>query len=152
MASSLACCPRLVAGSAVLLLVACIMLAMDTMYLDSFTARRPAGYFLQPVGVIQYTTSVHLPTREGKDDRTISPVNQSISDLYVINNYGSNINLSLRADRQREAPVSELKYILHWNEAYGDKKYAFGFGREPFYTHRCPETRCVTTEDRDGQK
>jgi hypothetical protein len=157
MAPSLACCPKLVAGTAFLLLAAaCIMLAMDTIYLeDSFTPGRPAaGYFLQPawVGVIQYTTSGHdlSYTSAGKDDRTISSVNQSFSDLlYVINDYGANINLSLRADRQREAPASELKYILHWNEAYGNKMYGFGFGREPFYAHRCPETRCITTDDRD---
>ena len=45
-----------------------------------------------------------------------------------------------------------MKHILHWNEAYGDKTYGLGFGREPFYTHVCPETRCVTTEDRHRGK
>jgi hypothetical protein len=124
------------------------MLAMDTMYLDSIMARRPAGYFLQPAGVKQYTTSASLPTGAGKDDHRPS-VNISTSDLYILNNYGDNINLSLRADRQRGTPTSELKYILHWSEAYGDKMYAFGFGREPFYDHRCPETRCLTTDDRE---
>jgi hypothetical protein len=107
------------------------MLAMDTMYLDSIMARRPAGYFLQPIGFMQYGTD-----------------NQSSRSDYILNNYGGNVNLPLKEDRQINASASELKYILHWNEAYGGRTYAFGFGRVPFYEHRCPETRCVTTEDR----
>ena len=50
--------------------------------------------------------------------------------------------------RQRDSDEKDLKYILHWNEAYGGKEYDIGFGREPFYSSLCPETRCVTTQDR----
>ena len=66
----------------------------------------------------------------------------------MINNFGDNIDLILTKDRQRDSEEKDLKYILHWNEAYGGKEYDIGFGREPFYSSLCPETRCVTTEDR----
>ena len=44
------------------------------------------------------------------------------------------------------------RYILFWNEAYGSKEYDLGFGREPFYKARCPETRCFATADRNLKK
>ena len=45
-----------------------------------------------------------------------------------------------------------FRYILFWNEAYGSKEYDLGFGREPFYNARCPETRCFTTANRNLKK
>jgi len=66
------------------------------------------------------------------------------------NNFGSNMNVSMAVDRQVNASEAEMKYILFWNEAYGTKEYDFGFGREPFYTNLCPETRCVTTANRSA--
>jgi hypothetical protein len=150
------CTPKLVASLAIILLVACTMLAMDGLFLETFKVGHPT-MFVQPLGVRELAA---YNCRLGLDCTTTAPrpaepsINQSSSngdekDL-VLSNFGSNINLSLHAGRQREAPDSDLKYILHWNEAYGDKKYAFGFGREPFYENLCPETRCVTTEDREG--
>jgi len=62
------------------------------------------------------------------------------------------VGLQVVKDRQRNASKNELKYILFWNEAYGSKEYDLGFGREPFYTARCPETRCFTTADRTLKK
>ena len=167
----LVCCPRLVAFLATILLVACIMLVMDNIYLNTFSraSQRPV-FFIQPLGVKQNTATVQSVSSVSKDDQPlgvkpytstvqsvssdqpVSTANQSAGDLYVLSNFGSNINVSLLKERQRDAPASELKYILHWNEAYGDKAYAFGLGREPFYTHICPETRCVTTEDRHRGK
>jgi len=35
-----------------------------------------------------------------------------------------------------------------WNLAYGTKEYDIGFGQEPFYKYRCPETRCYSTSNR----
>jgi hypothetical protein len=69
-------------------------------------------------------------------------------ELFEENNFGNNLNVLLKVNRQQNALESEMRYILHWNEAYGDKQFVFGLGREPFYQYRCPETRCVTTEDR----
>jgi hypothetical protein len=28
-----------------------------------------------------------------------------------------------------------------WNDAYGVRTYDIGFGREPFYKYKCPDTR-----------
>ena len=85
-----------------------------------------------------------------------------------VNNFGPNVGLQVVKDRQRNASKNELKwvvrnvptkinslhfrYILFWNEAYGSKEYDLGFGREPFYTARCPETRCFTTANRNLKK
>ncbi|XP_023320067.1 alpha-(1,3)-fucosyltransferase C [Eurytemora carolleeae] len=74
--------------------------------------------------------------------------NFKVSKELVINNFGDNIDLIMEKDRQRDSDEKDLKYILHWNEAYGGKEYDIGFGREPFYSSLCPETRCVTTQDR----
>merc|ERR1712156_226473 len=68
------------------------------------------------------------------------------------NNFGPNVGLQVVRDRQRNASKNELKYILFWNEAYGSKEYDLGFGREPFYNARCPETRCFTTANRNLKK
>jgi len=35
-----------------------------------------------------------------------------------------------------------------WNLAYGTKEYDIGFGQEPFYKYKCPETRCYSTSNR----
>lgn len=158
------CSPKKVACVAIVLLVVCTMLAMDNLYLETYQVLRPAR-FLQPAALdvvrpgMQSSNVVGVNVYEFMANSSSSSkpaIDQSNSsgegsDLVVLNNFGGNINLPLRADRQREAPASELKHILHWNEAYGDKKYAFGLGREPFYTHRCPETRCVTTDDRGSR-
>ena len=37
----------------------------------------------------------------------------------VVNNFGDNVGLEVEADRQLAS--TQLKYILHWNEAYGSK-------------------------------
>ena len=37
----------------------------------------------------------------------------------VVNDFGDNVGLELELHRQRDS--TELKYILHWNEAYGSK-------------------------------
>ncbi|XP_040574510.1 alpha-(1,3)-fucosyltransferase C [Lepeophtheirus salmonis] len=68
---------------------------------------------------------------------------------YEVNNYGPNLNLILQKDRQKNVNEKDLKIILAWNEAYGSKKYDIGFGREPFYKYKCPETRCYMTDQRD---
>ena len=54
----------------------------------------------------------------------------------------------MRVGRQYDAPESDLKTILMWNDAYGVRDYDIGHGREPFYKYRCPETRCVATANR----
>ena len=71
-----------------------------------------------------------------------------VSEEYDINNYGSNIDLKVPKNRHREAKNSDLKHILFWNDAYGSRVYDVGFGREHFYTNKCPETRCYTTSNR----
>jgi hypothetical protein len=148
---------RLVASLAIIFLIACTMLAMDDIYMDTF---RPA-FFLQPSGIIEYIICSEQDSQNGDcvellptaanllPPTTVNPFpNSTVGDLFEVNNFGSNMNVRLKVDRQREVLDSELKYILHWNEAYGDKLFGFGLGREPFYKHRCPETRCVTTDDR----
>ena len=72
-----------------------------------------------------------------------------VDENTTLNNFGDNINLKVDRNRQKNATESDLKYILFWNEAYGTKEYDIGFGRQPFYDNLCPETRCVTTEDRN---
>ena len=56
--------------------------------------------------------------------------------------------MSLDPLRQKNSTDSEIKYILFWNEAYGSKEYDLGFGRQPFYDNKCPETRCFATDNR----
>ena len=90
---------------------------------------------------------------------------------YELNNFGANINLPVLKNRQKDAKNSELKYILIWNKAYGKKLFGFKHGREvirvlilvniqtssalklltfqAFYEYLCPETRCVTTDNRN---
>ena len=70
------------------------------------------------------------------------------SENYVINDYGPNDKLIMKRDRYNDTPVSELKTILFWNDAYGNRDYDIGHGREPFYRFKCPETRCIATADR----
>nr|XP_045620426.1 alpha-(1,3)-fucosyltransferase C-like isoform X2 [Procambarus clarkii] len=41
-----------------------------------------------------------------------------------------------------------LKKILFWNEAYSNKHFGFGFGREPFLRAGCRVNTCMTTGDR----
>ncbi|ROT83081.1 hypothetical protein C7M84_023748, partial [Penaeus vannamei] len=38
-----------------------------------------------------------------------------------------------------------LKKILFWNDAYGNKHYGFGYGREPFIRAGCRINTCTTT-------
>ena len=73
---------------------------------------------------------------------------QEPPDGYEVNNWGDNTNVLVKKDRHRDAPESEMKYILMWNDAYGVREYDIGHGREPFYKYKCPETRCVATANR----
>ena len=43
-------------------------------------------------------------------------------NMFELNNFGSNVNLPVLKDRQRDANVSELKYILMWNQIPSSKK------------------------------
>ncbi len=65
-----------------------------------------------------------------------------------INNYGPNIDMVINPNANRDVNQSDLKTILMWNEAYGAKQMGFEHGREAFFKFKCPETRCVTTDDR----
>eukprot|EP00096_Caligus_rogercresseyi_P009651 TRINITY_DN3306_c0_g1_i1.p2 TRINITY_DN3306_c0_g1~~TRINITY_DN3306_c0_g1_i1.p2 ORF type:complete len:397 (-),score=104.04 TRINITY_DN3306_c0_g1_i1:859-2049(-) len=65
-----------------------------------------------------------------------------------LNNYGPHRHLAVSRDRQKGTEEKDLKVILAWNEAYGGKVYDIGSGREAFYKYKCPETRCMLTDDR----
>lgn len=78
-------------------------------------------------------TNVKSFVRSNIKFETQSCINRSFQDEFMVNNFGSNHNLTLKKDRQREYPFEQLKVILMWNKAYGSKKYNLGFGREPFY-------------------
>ena len=67
---------------------------------------------------------------------------------YEINDYGGNDNLCVSTSRYNDTSIEKLKTILMWNLAYGTKEYGIGFGREPFYKYKCPDTRCVSTSNR----
>ncbi|XP_057368597.1 alpha-(1,3)-fucosyltransferase C-like [Daphnia carinata] len=41
-----------------------------------------------------------------------------------------------------------FKRIVFWNEAYGNKEYGVGFGREALRKHGCPVWQCETTDNR----
>ncbi|KAK4328604.1 hypothetical protein Pmani_001080 [Petrolisthes manimaculis] len=41
-----------------------------------------------------------------------------------------------------------LKKILFWNDAYSNKHFGFGYGREPFLRAKCPVNTCYTTSNR----
>ncbi|XP_063585989.1 alpha-(1,3)-fucosyltransferase C-like [Penaeus indicus] len=41
-----------------------------------------------------------------------------------------------------------LKKILFWNDAYGNRHYGFGYGREPFIRAGCRINTCTTTANR----
>lgn len=43
---------------------------------------------------------------------------------------------------------SGTKYILHWSEAYGSKKYGFDHGNKRFVDYNCKVQNCVTTDNR----
>ena len=43
---------------------------------------------------------------------------------------------------------SGTKYILHWNEAYGSRKYGFDNGNVRFIQNKCKVRDCVTTDNR----
>ena len=88
-------CPKLVACLAIILLVTCIMLAMDNMYLETFSASQRPVFFIQPLGVIEYTTTVHSVSSVSKVNQPVSTANPSAGDLYILNNFGGNINVSL---------------------------------------------------------
>jgi len=72
----------------------------------------------------------------------------NLFDPVETNDFGKNIGLRLDPLRQKNSTDSEIKYILFWNEAYGSKEYDLGFGRQPFYDNKCPETRCLATDNR----
>ena len=64
------------------------------------------------------------------------------------NNFGDNDNVCVDPSRHKDTPPEKLKTILMWNLAYGTKEYGIGFGRDTFYRHKCPETRCYSTSNR----
>jgi len=56
--------------------------------------------------------------------------------------------LKLKAYHQKKR-YQGLKYILHWNDFFGD--YTYGLeadGRGPFLENDCPESRCYVTSNR----
>lgn len=69
-----------------------------------------------------------------------------------VNNYGTRHNLLVQSDRFENVPENELKTILFWNDAYGVREYDIGFGREPFFRYKCPDTRCYATANRSHLK
>ncbi len=71
---------------------------------------------------------------------------------FEVNNYGDNVNLLVNKTRYRDVPKERWKNILFWNDAYGTRRYDIGFGNEPFYEYRCPETRCYATANRSYLK
>ncbi|XP_037783863.1 glycoprotein 3-alpha-L-fucosyltransferase A-like isoform X4 [Penaeus monodon] len=48
-----------------------------------------------------------------------------------------------------DADGPPLKRILFWNDAYSNKDFGFGFGREPFIRAGCRVNTCLTTGKRD---
>ena len=64
------------------------------------------------------------------------------------NDFGNNHKLCVDTSRYKDTPRTKLKTILMWNLAYGTKEYDIGFGQEPFYNYKCPETRCYSTSNR----
>jgi len=91
-------------------------------------------------------------TGEQQQGRKIDIDYPVLDENLQINNFGPNVGLAVAKDRQKNASDDDLKYILFWNEAYGTKEYDLGFGRQPFYSSLCPETRCFATADRDLKK
>ena len=67
---------------------------------------------------------------------------------YEVNDYGGNDRLCVSSSRYNDTSQDKLKTILMWNLAYGTKEYGIGFGREPFYKYKCPDTRCYSTSNR----
>ena len=67
---------------------------------------------------------------------------------FVVNDFGNYDKLCVDSIRHKDTPSNKLKTILMWNEAYGTKEYDIGFGREPFFKYKCPETRCYSTSNR----
>ncbi|XP_042872463.1 alpha-(1,3)-fucosyltransferase C-like isoform X1 [Penaeus japonicus] len=49
----------------------------------------------------------------------------------------------------QEIDSPPLKKILFWNDAYSNKDFGFGFGREPFLRAGCRVNTCYTTGKRD---
>ncbi|ROT85440.1 hypothetical protein C7M84_014043 [Penaeus vannamei] len=49
----------------------------------------------------------------------------------------------------RDVDGPPLKKILFWNDAYSNKDFGFGFGREPFIRAGCRVNTCLTTGKRD---
>lgn len=43
----------------------------------------------------------------------------------------------------------KLKILLFWNEAYGQKHFSLGYGREPFIRAGCRVNTCLATADRE---
>jgi len=82
----------------------------------------------------------------------IKPLPENLDlNLYDVNNYGPYVNVTVRKDRDKNAKPGEIKKILMWNEAYGDKQFALhGWGREGFYRLKCPETRCEASDNRQN--
>ena len=67
---------------------------------------------------------------------------------YNMNDFGGNDKLCVDVSRYNSTSPEKLKTILMWNLAYGTKDYGLGFGRDPFYKYKCPDTRCYSTSNR----
>ena len=85
----------------------------------------------------------------GDEEATWEKQVVNIPDGYLDNNWGENVHLLVKKDRQKDAASNaSLKTILMWNDAYGVRQYDIGHGREPFFRYGCEETRCFATQDR----
>ena len=85
-------------------------------------------------------------------DKSEQILYDTLENVNILNNFGSNLNLPVNKTRFREVPNTELKNILFWNDAYGVRKYDVGDGQEHFYSNLCPDTRCFTTSNRNYLK
>ena len=58
-------------------------------------------------------------------------------------------NMTAKSKNGSEDQANDtLKYILFWNEAYGEKTYGWSHGREQFIKSGCEEDRCYATDNR----
>ena len=64
-----------------------------------------------------------------------------ISNKYYLKQTSTNIWKQIKDD------PDDTKYILFWNEAYGNKRY-WGKRKEPYIKADCSEKRCFGTENR----
>ncbi|XP_053645983.2 alpha-(1,3)-fucosyltransferase C [Cherax quadricarinatus] len=101
-----------------------------------------------------------LPPGEGDRDLgsnpttevTITPIllpgdsNFPYEELSMVNASSPPVDLFKEVSINADDPP--LKKILFWNDAYSNKHFGFGFGREPFLRAGCRVNTCMTTGDR----